>query len=128
MNNKPLVLLTATTFLAMSASALADDMDMRPLSEMTGQQVLAARQAAEQRWYRMTPEERIAARDASQDKKDGDRTAMDEYATTRKGPHLTLKVFPRDFLTPEEKKAKRAEKAWAQKNAPNDPSSKRPER
>jgi len=78
--NKPLVILTCTTLLAISASALAADWDTKPLSQMTGNDLLAARQAAIEHWSKMTPEEREAAVASALDKKTLHWTALDWWA------------------------------------------------
>ena len=58
--NKLLVALCVFAF--GSASALADDFDTKPISNMTTEEAQAARSAAKAKWDKMTPEEKAAVK------------------------------------------------------------------
>ena len=79
--NKLLVALFASAFAFVSASALADDSSMMPLSKMDTDQAKAAKAAAQAKWAKMTPEEQAAAKKAAKSKKLADQTALDKLAT-----------------------------------------------
>ena len=84
MNNKtPIRSVIVGLLTCASVAAFADDvanLAITPLSELTGQQVLAARKAAKERWRRMTPAERLAASDTASGKQHAALTALDDYA------------------------------------------------
>jgi FKBP-type peptidyl-prolyl cis-trans isomerase len=90
--NKLLVALFASAFVCVSASALAQtkpaplpaggaDNTMLPLSKMSTEEAKAARAAANAKWAQMTPEERAAAKKATQAKNQASWTAVDETAS-----------------------------------------------
>ena len=78
--NRKLVVLLASTFALVSAFALADDIDMKPLSGMSSNEAIAARKAARDHWSRMTPQERLDAMKAARGKNRYELTALDQYA------------------------------------------------
>lgn len=79
--NKLLVSLFAGAFALGSAAALADDSSLMPLSKMQTQDAKAAREAAQAKWAKMTPEEQAAARKAARTKRLMDATALDMVAS-----------------------------------------------
>jgi hypothetical protein len=78
--NRLLVALIAGAFAFISASAFADDSSMMPLSKMDTEQAKAARQAAQEKWAKMTPQEQAAARKSARAKKLSDANAIDMVA------------------------------------------------
>jgi hypothetical protein len=78
--NKLRVALFVSMFAFMAASALADDIDMKPMSGMSTEEAIAARKAARDHWSRMTPQERWQTVKAARGKKRDELTALDQYA------------------------------------------------
>lgn len=78
--NKLRVLLLLGTFALASASALAEDIDMKPMAGMSTEEAIAARKAARDHWARMTPQERFQAAKAARGKNREELTALDQYA------------------------------------------------
>jgi hypothetical protein len=78
--NKLRIALLVSTFALMSASALAEDIDMKPMSSMSTEEAIAARKAARDHWSRMTPQERWQTVKAARGKKRDELTALDQYA------------------------------------------------
>jgi len=78
--NKLLIALFAGAF-AFSASALADDSSLMPLSKMDTEHAKQARIDAKAKWDKMTPQEQDAARKAARNKRLGDATAIDMIAS-----------------------------------------------
>ena len=87
--NKLLVAVFASAFAFVSASALADDTSVMPLSKMDTDQAKAAKAAAQAQWAKMTPEEQAAARKAAQKKKLADANALDMIANEGTGRYDT---------------------------------------
>jgi hypothetical protein len=77
---KLLVALFAGAFALVSAAALAQDSTLMPLDKLTTQAAKEARVAAKEKWAKMTPEERAAAKKEARTKKRADLTALDEVA------------------------------------------------
>jgi hypothetical protein len=78
--NKLRFALLVGTFAFMAASALAQDIDMKPMSGMSTEETIAARKAARDHWSRMTPQERWQAVKAARGKNREELTALDQYA------------------------------------------------
>jgi hypothetical protein len=78
--NKLLVALMASAFAFGSASVLADDSTMMPLSKMETQQAKAARAEAKAKWAKMTDAEKAAYRKSAAAKKQADLNAMEAVA------------------------------------------------
>jgi hypothetical protein len=78
--NKLIVALCASAFAFGSASVLADDSSMMPLSKMETQQAKAAKVEAKAKWDKMTPDEQAAAKKAARAKKAADLTALESVA------------------------------------------------
>ena len=78
--NKLRVLFLVGTFAFASASALAEDIDMKPMAGMSTEETIAARKAARDHWARMTPLERFQTAKAARGKNREELTALDQYA------------------------------------------------
>ena len=76
--NKLRVVLVAFAFV--SAAALAEDIDMKPMAGLSTQEAIAARKAARDHWDRMTRQERLDAVRAARGKNREELTALDQYA------------------------------------------------
>jgi hypothetical protein len=63
-----------------AASALAQDIDMKPMSGMSTEETIAARKAARDHWSRMTPQERFQTAKAARGKSRDELTALDQYS------------------------------------------------
>ena len=84
MNNKLLVALCASAFAFGSSYALAQggaDSSMMPLSKMDTQQAKAAREAAQAKWAKMTPEEKAATKKAAAAKNRDSWTATEQISS-----------------------------------------------
>jgi hypothetical protein len=79
MNTLRLVLFVSA-FALISASVLAQDIDMKPMAGMSSQEAIAARKAARDHWDRMTRQERLDAVRAARGKNRDELTALDQYA------------------------------------------------
>jgi len=108
--NRLLVAIIAGAFAFFSASAFADDSDVKPLSKMDTEQAKAARAAAQEKWAKMTPEQQAAARKAAQKKRLADATAIDmvandnmQYVPPTAAEQAASKAVPKP--TKEERKA-----------------------
>ena len=78
--NKLRFALLVSTFAFASASALAQSIDMKPMSGMSTEEAIAARKAARDHWSRMTPQERWQTVKAGRGKNRDELTALDQYA------------------------------------------------
>ena len=78
--NRLHISLLVGTFALMSASALAQSIDMKPMSVMSTEEAIAARKAARDHWSRMTPQERFQTAKAARGKNREELTALDQYA------------------------------------------------
>src|SRR5215471_14733953 len=78
--NKLRFALLIGTFALMSASAIAQEIDMKPMSGMSTEEAIAARKAARDHWSRMTPQERWQTVKAARGKNREELTALDQYA------------------------------------------------
>ena len=79
--NKLLVALCASAFAWSSASVLADDSSVKPMSQMDTQQAKAAREAAKAQWAKMTPEEQAATKKAAAAKNRESWTALEQVSS-----------------------------------------------
>ena len=78
--NKLHLVLVATMLAFVSASAFAQDIDMKPMAGLSTQEAIAARKAARDHWDRMTRQERLDAVRAARGKNREELTALDQYA------------------------------------------------
>jgi hypothetical protein len=118
--NQLLVVLLACAFAFTSVSTFADDTSLVPLSKMSIEQAKVAKKEAEEKWAKMTPEEKAAAKKAARTKKQRDLTALDMTAQneelaaekSRSDRLWRMREFPtrpgepgyRPPMTPEERK------------------------
>ncbi len=79
--NKLLVVLCASVFALASASLLADDSSVMPISKMDTQQAKAARDAAKAQWAKMTPEQQAATKKAAAAKNRESWTAIEQVSS-----------------------------------------------
>jgi FKBP-type peptidyl-prolyl cis-trans isomerase len=79
--NKLIVALCASAFAFGSASVLADDSDMKPLSKMQTDEAKAAKAAAKAKWDKMTPEEKAATKKAAAAKNRDSWTATEQLSS-----------------------------------------------
>ena len=79
--NKLLVVLCASIFALGSASLLADDSSVMPISKMDTQQAKAARDAAKAQWAKMTPEQQAATKKAAAAKNRDSWTAIEQVSS-----------------------------------------------
>ena len=114
--NKLLIALFAGAF-AFSASALADDSSLMPLSKMDTEHAKQARADAKAKWDKMTPQEQDAARKAAQSKRLGDATAIDmiasenmQYNPPSKEEQAASKAVPKATKEERQKALKEQEK------------------
>src|SRR5580765_6983435 len=79
--NKLIVALCASVFALGSASLLADDSSVKPISKMETQEAKAARADAKAQWAKMTPEEQAATKKAAAAKNRESWTAIEKVSS-----------------------------------------------
>jgi hypothetical protein len=79
--NKLLVALCASAFTFASASVMADDSSVKPMTKKETQDAKAARDAAQAQWAKMTPEEQGATKKAAAAKNRDSWTALEQVSS-----------------------------------------------